>query len=78
MNIAMTELQDQLGQSARAGQRQNRRTLTAHEARGAQLLRDLDIKDALWLQTVRQASSRSGHPAGFAEPAASRSVWRIC
>ncbi|WP_296490345.1 phosphodiesterase [Rhodoferax sp.] len=54
MNIAMTKLQDQLAiQSGRPTPEQEV-ALQAHEAAGAQLLRDLDVQNALWLQTVQE------------------------
>jgi len=54
MNIAMTELQDQLANQREQPTPEQRAALRDHETRGAELLGQLGIKDKLWLQTVRQ------------------------
>ena len=54
MNIAMTELQDQLALQSGRPTPEQEDALKAHEARGAQLLRDLDVQNALWLLTVHR------------------------
>lgn len=53
MNIAMTELQDQLANQPEPPTPEQKATLREHERRGAGLLGQLGIKDELWLQTVR-------------------------
>lgn len=54
MNIAMTALQDQLANQRDRPTPEQELALRSHEANGAELLRDLGIADALWLQTVQQ------------------------
>lgn len=54
MNIAMTELQDQLANQQERPTPEQRVALRDHETRGAELLGQLGIRDKLWLQTVRQ------------------------
>lgn len=54
MNIAMTELQDQLANQREQPTPEQKAALRDHERRGADLLGQLGIKDKLWLQTVRQ------------------------
>lgn len=54
MNIAMTDLQDQLANQRERPTPEQALALRSHEAHGADLLHDLGITDALWLQTVQQ------------------------
>lgn len=54
MNIAMTELQNQLANQREQPTPEQRASLRDHETRGAELLGQLGIRDKLWLQTVRQ------------------------
>ena len=54
MNMAMTELQDQLATQRGRPTTAQEAALRTHEARGADLLRELGIRHALWLQTVQQ------------------------
>lgn len=54
MNMAMTEMQDQLATQRDRPTPEQEVALRAHGAHGAELLRDLGIKNELWLQTVQQ------------------------
>ncbi|MDD2917698.1 HD domain-containing phosphohydrolase [Rhodoferax sp.] len=54
MNIAMTELQDQLANQREQPTPDQKAAVRDHETRSADLLRHLGIKDEVWLQTVRQ------------------------
>ena len=54
MNIAMTELQDQLAVQRERPTPAQDIAVRAHAARGAELLRHLGIRDGLCLQTVQQ------------------------
>jgi HD-GYP domain-containing protein (c-di-GMP phosphodiesterase class II) len=54
MNIAMTELQDQLALQSGRPTPEQELAVRAHEARGAEMLGDLDVQDALWLKTVQE------------------------
>jgi len=54
MNIAMTGLQDQLALQSGRPTPEQEVALRAHEADGARLLGDLDVRDAIWLKTVQE------------------------
>lgn len=54
MNIAMTGLQNQLANQLEAPTANQRFEIDNHPARGAQWLRELGVKDALWLELVEQ------------------------
>ena len=54
MNIAMTELQDQLANQREQPTPDQKVALRDHERLGSELLGQFGIKDKLWLQTVRQ------------------------
>lgn len=54
MNLAMTQLQDQLALQATPPSDLQREAVETHAARGAQWLRELGVHDTLWLQTVEQ------------------------
>lgn len=53
MNIAISALQDRLAGQADPPDAAQRAQLDAHGDRGAELLRELGVQDALWLQIVR-------------------------
>jgi HD-GYP domain-containing protein (c-di-GMP phosphodiesterase class II) len=54
MNVAMTQLQDQLALQTTPPSEAQREAVDTHAARGAQWLRELGVRDPLWLQTVEQ------------------------
>mgnify|MGYP000847595074 CR=1 FL=1 len=54
MNLAMTQLQDQLVAQARAPDAAQRELIARHPALGAQWLADLGVKDKDWLLAVEQ------------------------
>ena len=54
MNMAMTALQDQLANQRGRPTPEQEVALRTHGAQGAELLRNLGIKNELWLQTVQQ------------------------
>jgi HD-GYP domain-containing protein (c-di-GMP phosphodiesterase class II) len=53
MNIGMTDLQDRLAQQASPPTPEQRKQITHHAARSVQVLKELGISDALWLEAVR-------------------------
>lgn len=54
MNLAMTQLQDELALQASPPSDAQREAVDTHAARGAQWLRELGVHDPLWLHTVEQ------------------------
>ncbi len=54
MNVAMTQLQDELALQAAPPSEAQRASVDTHAARGAQWLRELGVHDPLWLHTVEQ------------------------
>lgn len=67
MNIGMLELQARLHALPGGLDGEQRAALQAHCARGADMLRELGVDDALWLEIVRDHHEHpdgSGYPAG--------------
>lgn len=62
MNIAMTELQDQLTQQTHALAAQQIRAIEDHAARSETLLRQLGVADNMWLEAVRCHHHRTPGP----------------
>jgi HD-GYP domain-containing protein (c-di-GMP phosphodiesterase class II) len=54
MNLAMTALQDELALQAGPPTAGQRESVETHAARGAQWLRELGVRDPLWLHAVEQ------------------------
>lgn len=75
MNIGMTALQDQLARQREPLSPDQQAAVQAHPRAGCELLRDLGVGDALWLEVVarhHEPPDRSGNPAP--QPAAARLV----
>jgi hypothetical protein len=53
MNIGMTDLQDRLAQQTAPPTPEQRKQITHHAARSVQVLKELGITDAVWLDAVR-------------------------
>ncbi|MGH8145334.1 MAG: HD-GYP domain-containing protein [Rhodanobacteraceae bacterium] len=67
MNVGMLELQEQLQTLPGTLSREQRAEVERHCDRGAALLRDYGVTDALWLEIVRDHHERpdgSGYPTG--------------
>lgn len=64
MNIAMTELQDQLALQTHALTAQQIAAIEDHAARSEALLRQLGVADADWLEAVRSHHHRTPGPLG--------------
>ncbi len=54
MNVAMAALQDQMARQSEEPTSEQRELIDSHAARGADLLRELGIDDADWLEAVAQ------------------------
>lgn len=61
MNIGMTDLQDRLAQQTAPPTPEQRKQITHHAARSVQVLKELGITDAVWLDAVRD---HHGAPPG--------------
>lgn len=61
MNIGMTDLQDRLAQQTAPPTPEQRKQITHHAARSVQVLKELGISDAVWLDAVRD---HHGAPPG--------------
>jgi HD-GYP domain-containing protein (c-di-GMP phosphodiesterase class II) len=78
MNIAMSDLQDQLARQVLPADAIQRDLLQAHPAAGAQLLASHGITDVLWLQLVREhhdARLDEGPPSQEPAQIAQRLLW---
>ena len=67
MNIGMTRTHDTMARQAGALTDIQRQTVREHPLRGAAVLRELGVENALWLQLVEEQHERpdgSGYPAG--------------
>lgn len=62
MNIAMTELQDQLAQQSQPLTARQIAAVEDHAARSEALLRQLGVRDPVWLDAVRQHHHRAPGP----------------
>ena len=69
MNIAMTNLQDQLATQDIAATQAQREQIHTHAARGSMQLAELGIADKLWLQAVEHHHSSPSGPLNSLEPA---------
>lgn len=68
MNIAMTNLQDQLAVQDSATTPQQRELIDSHAARGVAQLRELGVADELWLQAVEHHHTSPPGPLQTMEP----------
>lgn len=68
MNIAMTNLQDQLALQDSATSAVQRELINSHAQRGAVQLRELGVIDELWLQSVEHHHSSPPGPLQAMEP----------
>ncbi len=67
MNIGMTRTHDNMARQASALTDMQRQVVREHPLRGAAVLRELGVENALWLQLVEEQHERSdgsGYPAG--------------
>ncbi|MBX9794183.1 MAG: phosphohydrolase [Burkholderiaceae bacterium] len=69
MNIAMTNLQDQLAMQDTPTSIQQRELIKTHALRGVQKLGELGISDSLWMLAVEQHHSSPPGPLAAMEPA---------
>lgn len=68
-NIGMTRIHDAMARQSAPLSEAQRQTVRDHPLRSAAVLRELGVKDALWLQLVEEQHERpdgSGYPAGKA------------
>ncbi|MDD2546043.1 MAG: phosphohydrolase [Burkholderiaceae bacterium] len=75
MNIAMTELQDQLAQQIQPLAAQQVAAVENHAARSEALLRDLGVTDPVWLEAVRCHHHRT--PGALAQKTAGQQLARL-
>lgn len=68
MNIEMTALQDSLARQSQRPSPEQQRLIDLHNVLGADLLEEFGIKDALWLQAVRQHHDKTPGPLEKREP----------
>lgn len=69
MNIGMTELQDRLAQQVAPPTPEQRKQITHHAARSVQVLKELGINDAIWLDAVRDHHGVTPGPLADKAPA---------
>lgn len=69
MNIGMTELQDRLAQQVAPPTPEQRKQITHHAARSVQVLKELGITDAIWLDAVRDHHGVAPGPLADKSPA---------
>ena len=77
MNIAMTALQDQLASQLEKPSAQQQEAIRDHAGRGGQLLADLGVVDALWLDTIRLHHAESNGKVGLQDMPPERRLARI-
>jgi len=68
MNVSMNDLQDKLLQQSGPLSPWQKREITRHPVRSAEMLAALGVKDSLWLEAVREhheAVDGSGYPSGL-------------
>ena len=75
MNIAMTELQDQLAQQTQPLTARQIAAVEDHAARSAAMLAELGVTDAVWLEAVRHHHHRK--PGPFAEKTEGEQMARL-
>lgn len=69
MNISISALQDRLAQQADRPSEAHRHDLLAHGDRAAELLHELGVRDAMWLQAVRMHHEVGPGPLAGRAPA---------
>lgn len=77
MNIAMTVLQDQLADQVEKPSTEQRDAIQAHAAQGAQLLANMGVTDALWLDTIALHHDESNDPGELQNLAPEKRLARI-
>jgi len=69
MNLSMTGLQDQLTQQIEAPTPAQRKVIDAHAAKSADMLSDMGVLDAVWLEAVRDHHTQTPGPLQSRTPA---------
>jgi HD-GYP domain-containing protein (c-di-GMP phosphodiesterase class II) len=69
MNLSMTGLQDQLTKQVEAPSPVQRKTIDGHAAKSADMLMEMGVSDALWLDAVRDHHTQTPGPLQSRTPA---------